>query len=274
MRRVLRSEAMQSATNPSTVAKSGAGTDITENGRSERTSEPQPGAVPVCLRGLEAHALVDRSFHVGYAVTWRGMTASGRDSPSRSLPSSFSISVIISPTSLHSTRRGGQPHAPLAVLSLRGLRRRSAGCVLQRSCRLVPQRGDSRTDELYRSDDRERDDRECNRVLGQVLALLVAHQLLHDGKHALLLSGVSPTLTVAGLPHLRHHIPCCRFAIGCQKLAVRVRQTASRTAKLRARSMRRLYRHPGVRGLEQLRCPLPVRVSCAPSPTDGTLFRT
>jgi len=42
--------------------------------------------------------------------------------------------------------------------------------------------------------------------------------------------------------------------------------------KLRARSMRRLYRHPGVRGLEQLRCPFPLRVSCAPSPTDGTLF--
>ena len=36
--------------------------------------------------------------------------------------------------------------------------------------------------------------------------------------------------------------------------------------------MRRLYRHPGVRGLEQLRCPLPVRVSCAPPQTHGTLF--
>src|SRR5438132_943143 len=217
MRRVLRSEAMQSATNPSTVAKSGAGTDITENGRSERTSKPQPGAVPVCLRGLEAHALVDRSFHVGYAVTSRRMTASGRDSPSRSLLLIFSISVIISPTSLHSTRRGGQPHAPLAVLSLRGLRRRSAGCVLQRSCRLVPQRGDSRPDELYGRDDRERDDRECDRVLGQILALLVAHQLLHDGKHVFLLSGVAPgagSVLVHGLRRPPGSRRCRRTAVG------------------------------------------------------------
>ena len=72
--------------------------------------------------------------------------------------------------------------------------------------------------------------------------------------------------------HHLHHILCCRSPAGCQKVAVTVGQAASRTAKLHARNMRPLYRHPGVRGLEQLRCPLPVRVSCAPSQTHGTLF--
>src|SRR5207244_11563548 len=47
MRRVLRSEAMQSVTNASAVANSGAGTSPADHARSERTSEPQFPVVPM-----------------------------------------------------------------------------------------------------------------------------------------------------------------------------------------------------------------------------------
>src|SRR5437870_5569211 len=174
---------------------------------------------PCCMRGPGAHASPDRIHHLRLAGCvlgrcsrcaparrdgGRGRLAHDDGKRTGAFPPFTSCELL--DFRHHETNipplipAGGPASRPPRRLSLRGLRRRSAGCVLQRSCRLVPQSGDSRTDELYRSDDRERDDRECNRVLGQVLTLLVAHQLLHDGKHDSLLPGVSPTLTLPASP--------------------------------------------------------------------------